>query len=44
MCAIDALGIPPMLGVDAVISSADPVTSATVTVSFRGGQASWNPR
>jgi hypothetical protein len=43
MCAIDALGIPPMLGADAVISSADPVTGALVTVAFRGGEATWSP-
>jgi hypothetical protein len=28
MCAIDALGIPPMLGADAVITSSDPLTGA----------------
>jgi hypothetical protein len=43
MCAIDALGIPPMLGADAVISSSDPVTNAPVTVAFRAGKATWNP-
>jgi hypothetical protein len=43
MCAIDALGIPPMLGADAVITSSDPLTGARVTVTFSGGQASWNP-
>lgn len=43
MCAIDALGIPPMLGADAVISSADPVSGTPVTVVFRDGRASWSP-
>jgi len=43
MCAVDALGIPPMLGTDAVITSSDPVTGEPVTVTFRGGQASWDP-
>lgn len=43
MCAIDALGIPPMLGAGAVITSSDPLTGAPVTVTFSGGQASWNP-
>jgi alkylmercury lyase-like protein len=43
MCAIDALGIPPMLGADARIASADPWTGAAVTVMFRGGAASWQP-
>ena len=42
-CAIDSLGIPPMLGTDAVITSADPLTGAPVTVTFSGGQASWDP-
>jgi Alkylmercury lyase len=43
MCAIDALGIPPMLGTDAVVTSADPLTGAPVTVTFRSGRASWHP-
>jgi Alkylmercury lyase len=43
MCAIDALGIPPMLGADAVISSADPVTGAPVTITFDAGKATWSP-
>jgi hypothetical protein len=43
MCALDALGIPPMLGVDAVVTSADPVTGAPVKVTFSGGLASWDP-
>jgi hypothetical protein len=43
MCALDALGIPPMLGADAVITSVDPLTGAPVKVSFSGGLASWDP-
>lgn len=43
MCAIDALGIPSMLGTDAVITSADPVTGETVTVAAVGGHMTWQP-
>jgi Alkylmercury lyase len=43
MCALDALGIPPMLGADAVVTSADPLTGAPVTVTFCAGRASWDP-
>jgi hypothetical protein len=43
MCAIDALGIPAMLGSDADITSTDPVTGAEISVSFRDGTATWRP-
>ncbi|GAA2628289.1 organomercurial lyase [Streptomyces vastus] len=43
MCAIDGLGIPDMLGADAVITSADPVTGAPVTVTSTGGHMTWQP-
>ncbi|MFF1676202.1 organomercurial lyase [Streptomyces sp. NPDC058256] len=43
MCAVDALGIPDMLGRDAVITSADPVTGETITVSSSGGRLVWQP-
>jgi len=43
MCAIDALGISPMLGADAAITSSDPLTGDPVTVTFSGDQARWNP-
>ncbi|WP_279580964.1 organomercurial lyase [Fodinicola feengrottensis] len=43
MCAIDALGMPPMLGVDATISSADPTDGQPITVEFRGGRTTWEP-
>src|SRR5712692_105744 len=43
MCAIDALGIPAMLGTDAVITSSDPLTGEPVTVTFSGATASWDP-
>ncbi|XDO64454.1 organomercurial lyase [Streptomyces sp. RLB1-33] len=43
MCAIDALGIPDMLGTDALITSADPVTGETITVTSTGGHMTWQP-
>jgi hypothetical protein len=43
MCAIDALGIAAMLATDAVITSVDPVTGETVTVTSTGGSAVWEP-
>lgn len=43
MCAIDALGIPDMLGTDAVITSADPVTGGTITITSTGGHMTWQP-
>ncbi|WP_370413654.1 alkylmercury lyase family protein [Streptomyces fradiae] len=43
MCAVDALGIPAMLGRDAVISSTDPVTGEPVTVTSTGGTTVWEP-
>jgi hypothetical protein len=44
MCAIDALGIPVMLGRDVVITSKDPVTGAPIQVRFDAGVATWQPR
>ena len=38
MCAIDALGIPAMLGQDVVITSQDPVTGEPVTGHRRPGR------
>ena len=43
MCVIDALGIPPMLGTDAVITTADPVSGAPITVSAVAGRFVWDP-
>lgn len=43
MCAVDALGVPAMLGTDAVITSADPVSGEPVRVTFTGGAAAWEP-
>ncbi|GGO45999.1 organomercurial lyase [Streptomyces lasiicapitis] len=43
MCAIDALGIPAMLGRDVVITSADPVTGESVTVTGEDGRMVWEP-
>lgn len=42
MCAIDALGIPVMLGQDAVISSTAPVTGIP-TVTSTNGAMRWEP-
>jgi hypothetical protein len=43
MCAIDALGIPFMLGVDATVYSEDPMTRETIRITVRDGQATWEP-
>jgi hypothetical protein len=43
MCAIDALGIPFMLGVDAVVRSIDPMTGETIRINVREGTATWEP-
>jgi hypothetical protein len=43
MCAIDALGIPFMLGVDATVLSEDPMTGETIRIDVRDGQATWAP-
>ena len=43
MCAIDALGIAPMLGRDTVISSVDPSSGQTVTVTTTDGRTTWDP-
>lgn len=44
MCAVDALGIPSMLGKAATISSLDPVTGASIRVAAAaGGDCSWQP-
>jgi hypothetical protein len=43
MCAIDALGISPMLGADTRISSTDPLTAQQVTVHTDDGDTSWRP-
>jgi Alkylmercury lyase len=44
MCAIDALGIPAMLGADATIHSCDPYTGAPVTVTITAASAVFEPR
>jgi hypothetical protein len=45
MCAIDALGIPAMLGRGVVITSADPVTGEPVTVTAGPDRSTaWEPR
>ncbi|MER5536730.1 alkylmercury lyase family protein [Streptomyces mirabilis] len=43
MCAIDALGIPEMLGTDAVIASSDPVTGEPVTITSENRHTVWEP-
>lgn len=43
MCAIDALGIPVMLGTGAVITSSDPLTGEPVIVTFTGARTRWDP-
>ncbi|MET9514691.1 organomercurial lyase [Streptomyces sp. NPDC002994] len=43
MCAVDALGIAPMLGRDVDIRSADPHNGREITVAFRDGAAVWEP-
>lgn len=43
MCAIDALGIPFMLGLDATLLSTDPVTSETIRITVCDGAATWQP-
>jgi hypothetical protein len=43
MCAIDALGIPLMVGQDAVITSVSPATRDTITVERRAGTWLWQP-
>lgn len=43
MCAVDALGIPPMLGTDAVITSVEPGTAAPVTITVTAGRDHWDP-
>jgi hypothetical protein len=42
-CAIDALGIPSMLGADVVITSQDPHTGEPIRVIVTDGQARWQP-
>ncbi|MET8746620.1 organomercurial lyase [Streptomyces sp. NPDC004728] len=41
MCVIDALGIPAMLGKDAVITSTDPVSGEPITVTSTAGMVRW---
>lgn len=43
MCAIDALGIPFMLGMDATVTSTDPITGDTIRIIVDGVQATWEP-
>lgn len=43
MCAIDALGMPYMLGLDATITSADPQSTEPITVTVTDGVATFAP-
>jgi hypothetical protein len=44
MCALDALGIAPMLGEPTTIASRDPLTGAEIEVSLEPeGRGSWEP-
>ncbi|MFC9693896.1 alkylmercury lyase family protein [Kribbella sp. NPDC056951] len=44
MCAIDALGIAPMLGADTHIDSTDATTGEAVTVITTDGVTRWDPQ
>jgi hypothetical protein len=45
MCAIDALGIAPMLGLPIQVRSRDPISGAEVHIQLHPGeQAGWQPR
>lgn len=44
MCAIDALGIAPMVDSTVVIQSADPSTGQPITVTVDGSNSEWHPR
>lgn len=43
MCAVDALGIAPMLGEDTVIHSTDPTDRSGITVVRRSDSTTWDP-
>src|SRR5262249_44126921 len=43
MCAVDALGVPAMLGRDATITSTDPHTGQPVAVTVTSGVAAFDP-
>lgn len=43
MCAVDALGIAPMVGQDTVISSVDVTSGQPITVVTRDGRSTWSP-
>jgi hypothetical protein len=43
MCAIDALGVTPMLGEDTRIDSVDMTTGRPISVSMSGGGTRWDP-
>ncbi len=44
MCAVDALGIPFMLGRDAIVISQDPISGGPIQIIVRGAETAWNPQ
>lgn len=42
-CALDALGIPALLGQDADITSTDPHSGTPIRIEVRSGHATWDP-
>ncbi|MGW4123437.1 alkylmercury lyase family protein [Nocardia sp. NPDC004711] len=43
MCAVDALGMPAMLGTDTVITSADPTTADPIEITIHAGELTAHP-
>lgn len=43
MCAVDSLGVAPMLGRDVTITSPDPITGETITVLASPSTTIWEP-
>ncbi|MFE3056287.1 organomercurial lyase [Nocardia sp. NPDC059239] len=43
MCAVDALGMPAMLGTDAVITSTDPTTADPIEITIHAGELIAHP-
>ena len=45
MCAVDALGVAPMLGSPIVVRSRDPISSEEIVVDVSPeGEARWSPK
>lgn len=43
MCAVDAVGIAPMLGQNTVIESVDVTNGQRISVTMRDGRSTWEP-